>query len=210
MFPLVLLAIGLGALAAFSQSKDNAVLASPPLTPDPTAPPKDNAVLASQQLTPGPTPPPEPAVPLEAPQMARSTHYEQFLSDYARTPFYSLIAAAETRYGLPTNLLARQLWAESRFDANAIGPDTSSGSAKGIAQFVDATAQSYGIDAFDAPAAIDTAAKYDAWLYSQTSDWYAAMVGYNWGVGHVQRSGVDKAPTESVKYASGILADSEA
>jgi soluble lytic murein transglycosylase-like protein len=123
-------------------------------------------------------------------------------------PYLGAIAEAEARYGLPHNLLARQLYQESRFRPEIIdGSLTSSAGAIGIAQFMPATAADFGIDPADAFASIDAAARYDRQLFDQFGSWDAALAAYNWGPGSVQNKGLGAAPRETVAYYSGILGD---
>ena len=135
----------------------------------------------------------------------RSQRFESFLDAYARTPFHNAIAAAEKQNGIPTNLYARQLFAESSFRADAV----SSAGALGIAQIMPETAKDLRVDPLNPAQAIPAGARYLSWLYRETNDWRAALIAYNWGIGHVQNYGVDQSPAESQQYADEILADSE-
>lgn len=114
------------------------------------------------------------------------------------------IRNAESKYSLPRNLLARQLWQESRYDPTIVNRYSG---AQGIAQFMPATADSFGIDPFNAAQAIDAAGKYMRQLYGQVGSWLLALAAYNWGIGNVLRKGIGKAPTETKNYYSQILAD---
>lgn len=123
-------------------------------------------------------------------------------------PYLGAIAEAEMRYGLPHNLLARQLFEESRFRADIIdGSTVSSAGAIGIAQFLPATAADYGADPLDPFAAIDAAAHYDRDLYDRFGNWDAALAAYNWGPGNLSSRGIQAAPSSTVAYYTGILAD---
>jgi soluble lytic murein transglycosylase-like protein len=126
----------------------------------------------------------------------------------AATPYLGAIAEAEARYGLPENLLARQLYQESRYRAEIISGDLrSSAGAIGIAQFLPSTAADFGIDPTDPFASIDAAARYDRQLFDQFGSWDAALAAYNWGQGNVANKGLGAAPRETVAYFSGILGD---
>ena len=71
-----------------------------------------------------------------------------FVPAFARRP----LLAAAARHGVSAALLAAQLLAESNFDPAAVSP----AGARGIAQFMPATAAAYGLDdPFDVGAAID-------------------------------------------------------
>lgn len=126
----------------------------------------------------------------------------------AGEPYRERIAAAELRYGLPQDLLARLLWQESRFRPEIInGAIASSAGALGIAQFMPATAAELGIDPLDPNQAIPAAAKMLRRLYDQAGDWTTALAAYNWGEGNVRRNGLSRLPAESINYASAIVAD---
>jgi soluble lytic murein transglycosylase-like protein len=126
----------------------------------------------------------------------------------APAQYAGAIADAETAYGLPAGLLERLLWQESRYRADIIsGAVSSSAGAKGIAQFMPATAVQYGVDPLDPFAAIDGAGRYLRDLYRQFGNWTEALAAYNWGPGNVRRKGLAAAPAETRNYYTGILAD---
>lgn len=118
--------------------------------------------------------------------------------------YLQAIRNAEAANGMPRNLLARQLWQESRYNPNAVNRWSG---AQGIAQFMPATAASFGIDAFNPYQAIDAAGRYMADLYGRTGSWLLALAAYNWGIGNLTRKGIQAAPTETRNYYSQILAD---
>ena len=118
-----------------------------------------------------------------------------------------LIAAAEAEYKLPSGILARLLWTESRFRDDIItGKVKSSAGALGIAQFMPATAMQLGVDPLDPASAIPGAARYLAQLQRTTGSWREAVAAYNWGIGNVQRKGLAKAPKETLDYLASIFA----
>lgn len=118
------------------------------------------------------------------------------------------IAAAEDRYGIPRDLLARQLYQECHWREDIIsGQTTSPVGALGIAQFMPATAADMGIDPLNPMQAIDAAGRYMASLYRATGSWAQALAAYNWGIGNVQRKGLANAPAETTNYYTQILAD---
>jgi soluble lytic murein transglycosylase-like protein len=126
----------------------------------------------------------------------------------AAAPYLTAIYAAESKYGLPTNMLARLLYQESRFRPEIItGKVRSAAGALGIAQFMPATAKQFGIDPLNPAQAIDAAGKYLAQLYRRFGNWTEALASYNWGQGNVSRKGIAAAPTETRNYFSQILAD---
>lgn len=86
-------------------------------------------------------------------------------------------------YNLPKGLLSRVAYQESRYNPNAVSP----AGAKGLFQFMDATAEEWGVDQFDPESATDGAARYLRWLYEKTGNWTLALAAYNWGIGRVLR-----------------------
>lgn len=122
--------------------------------------------------------------------------------------YVQAIAQAEQDNGIPTDMLARLLFQESRYREDIItGRVSSPVGAMGIAQFMPATAREMGIDPLDPYAAIAAAGRYLASLYRQTGSWAQALAAYNWGIGNVKRKGIAAAPTETRNYYSQILAD---
>jgi soluble lytic murein transglycosylase-like protein len=118
------------------------------------------------------------------------------------------VDAAEVKYGIPHNLLARLLYQESRFRADIIdGTLRSSTGAAGIAQFMPQTAAEFGIDPLDPLAAIDAAGKYLAQLYARFGSWSLALAAYNFGPGNVAKHGLVDAPAETRTYVAQITSD---
>lgn len=122
--------------------------------------------------------------------------------------YAGMIRAAEAANGLPADMLARLLWQESRYRDDIItGRVRSPAGAMGIAQFMPATARELGIDPLEPAQAIPAAGAYLARLYRMFGTWAQALAAYNWGMGNVQRRGLEAAPTETRRYYSHILAD---
>ncbi|WP_079214982.1 lytic transglycosylase domain-containing protein [Herbaspirillum robiniae] len=124
-------------------------------------------------------------------------------------PYQQLIASSAGANGMPPEILAWQLWKESRYNPAIIsGAIKSRVGAMGIAQFMPATArEELGSEAaaLDPQQAIPGAARYMGKLYRQTGSWKGALAAYNWGIGNVQRKGLDAAPAETVDYFTTIL-----
>jgi len=96
----------------------------------------------------------------------------------------ALIAAEADRAGLPREFLARLIWKESRFDAQAISP----AGAQGIAQFMPATARRRGLaDPFDIEQAIPASAAFLAELRAGFGNLGLAAAAYNAGEDRVAR-----------------------
>lgn len=126
------------------------------------------------------------------------------------TKYDDLIVASSENAGIPATLLYRLLNQESRFRDDIItGKTRSNVGALGIAQFMPATAVEWlGSEdaALDPKKAIPGAAKYLAWLIRRfNGDQTKAVAAYNWGIGNVQRKGLDAAPQETRKYVQAIL-----
>lgn len=138
-----------------------------------------------------------------------------YIASEREAPYDATIKAAASQYNIPWQLLAAQIQQESDFDPNAV----SSAGAQGIAQFMPATAQAYGLsNPFDPTASINAMAQYMSDLYSQFGSWSAALAAYNWGPGNLQNalnnSGGDlsgaltQAPTETTNYVATITENS--
>jgi hypothetical protein len=118
-----------------------------------------------------------------------------------------IIAQASKQYGIPENVLARQIQAESNFNPQVV----SSAGAQGISQFMPATAKEMGVDPMNPASAIPGGAQYLA----QNRDRYGgditkALAAYNWGPGNVDKwvaGGADPArlPNETRNYIGRIL-----
>lgn len=122
--------------------------------------------------------------------------------------YAAAIDSAERQNGLPTDMLARLLYQESRYRADIItGATKSPVGALGIAQFMPATAAEMGIDPLDPVQAIHAAGRYLASLYRRFGTWSQALAAYNWGQGNVARKGLTVAPKETSDYFTNILAD---
>lgn len=133
---------------------------------------------------------------------------------YARTvetrineeKYRSAIAAAEFKYSLPTGLLHRLLYQESRFRTDIIeGKKISSAGAVGIAQIVPKWHPS--VDPYDPYASIDYAAGYLRELRKQFKTWAEVLAAYNWGPGNLKRSGMENMPAETREYVAAITSD---
>lgn len=125
--------------------------------------------------------------------------------------FQPMIDAAAVQYGVPPEIIARQLGRESNFRPDAIGPVTRTGErAQGIAQFMPATAQERGVEPMKPESAIPGAASYLADLTKMFGGNQAlGLAAYNWGPGNVQRwlsVGADpnRMPAETRKYVESI------
>lgn len=110
----------------------------------------------------------------------------------------------ERNYGLPSGLLDSVWNAESARGRRMLSP----AGAQGHFQFMPATAKQYGLaDPSDLTQSATAAAQMYADLLKQTGgDLSKALAGYNWGIGNVQRRGMDSAPTETRNYIQKVMA----
>lgn len=123
-------------------------------------------------------------------------------------PYREAIDQAEKLNGIPSGMLGRLLYQESRFRAEIIsGKLKSSTGATGIAQFMPATAAELGVNPYDAFSSIAGAGRYLAKLYKSLGTWDKALAAYNWGIGNVRRKGLAEAPKETRDYISQIMSD---
>ncbi|HBO3276615.1 TPA: transglycosylase SLT domain-containing protein [Pseudomonas aeruginosa] len=117
--------------------------------------------------------------------------------DYAKVkaeggPYDSLIQSASARYGVPYDLLHKQLFAESSFNPNAVSPT----GPRGLAQMTKATGLAYGLehdeDFFNPEKSIDAAARHmrDN-IKIAGGDQLKALLLYNQGAGPVGRKQIE-------------------
>lgn len=119
------------------------------------------------------------------------------------------IQTAAVASGVDANILAAQMQTESGGNSSATSPK----GARGVSQFMPATAARYNVDVGNPESSINGQAAYMADLLKMFGgDYSKALAGYNWGEGNVQKA-MDKygaewlahAPSETQKYVSGIL-----
>jgi hypothetical protein len=113
------------------------------------------------------------------------------------------ILGAAMKWGVSAALLAAQIRAESGFDPTAVSP----AGASGIAQFMPATAASYGLtDPFDPERAIDAQAHLMSDLLKQFGSPALALAAYNAGPGAVASCNCVPDYPETQAYVARILA----
>jgi soluble lytic murein transglycosylase-like protein len=125
-----------------------------------------------------------------------------------------VLNAAETQYGIPTNLLARLAYEESTFRSDVIqGLTSSSTGALGLMQLEPAYFSSVTVPipftAADTQNQIAQGAQQLASLYAHFNDWGLALAGYNDGQTNVDAfvAGTRALPQETVNYVAGIITD---
>lgn len=114
-----------------------------------------------------------------------------------------LFASLEEQYRLPSGLLDSVWAAESSRGQNMLSPK----GAKGHFGFMDPTAAQYGVaDPNDLPQAAAGAAKMYRDMIDQTGSLDNALAAYNWGIGNLQRKGIERAPDETRGYIEKVKA----
>ncbi|HCF9030809.1 TPA: lytic transglycosylase domain-containing protein [Klebsiella pneumoniae] len=143
----------------------------------------------------------QPNVPLNAQAARLGVKGKAFLQAMAGE-----FGALEGKYGLPTGLLSSLSAAESGGDPYAVSPK----GAKGPFQFMDGTARDLGLkgmDVYDPHKSADAAARYLRYLLDATGgDLEKTLASYNWGLGNVQKKGMDNLPSETRNYVPKVMA----
>jgi soluble lytic murein transglycosylase-like protein len=113
------------------------------------------------------------------------------------------IVAASRRWKVSAALISAQIYVESGFDPDAVSP----AGAQGIAQFMPATAQAYGLsDPFDPAQAIDAQAHLMHDLLGRFGSVPLALAAYNAGPAPVAACGCVPPYPETQAYVAKILA----
>jgi peptidoglycan DL-endopeptidase CwlO len=150
----------------------------------------------------GPAATPAPAVPAPAvPALAAQTAPGP-LSDPSVARYSGLFAAAGARHGIDPSVLAAVAKVESGGNPNAVSP----AGARGLMQFMPATARSFGIDPMDPAQAIDGAARYLTQQLRAFGSLQLALAAYNAGPGAVRRHGGIPPFRETQQYVRKVVA----
>ncbi|ELJ5787590.1 lytic transglycosylase domain-containing protein [Klebsiella pneumoniae] len=143
----------------------------------------------------------QPNVPLNAQAARLGAKGKAFLQAMAGE-----LGALEGKYGLPSGLLSSVAATESGGDPYAVSPK----GAKGPFQFMDVTARDLGLkgmDVYDPHKSADAAARYLRYLLDATGgDLEKTLASYNWGLGNVQKKGMDNLPSETRNYVPKVMA----
>lgn len=108
----------------------------------------------------------------------------------------------ESKYNLPSGLLDGIAHTESRYNPKAVSPV----GAQGLFQFMPATAKDMGVNAFDPISSAEGAARYMRKLIDMNGgNLEKAVASYNWGIGNVQKKGLDNMPEETRKYIPSVM-----
>jgi hypothetical protein len=117
-------------------------------------------------------------------------------------PYAAQFTAAAERHGLPPALLAAVAKVESNYNPNAVSP----AGARGLMQFMPATARDYGIDPMNPAQAIDGAARKLAADLKSFGSVSLALAAYNAGPGAVRQYGGIPPYAETQAYVPKVLA----
>ncbi|EPY4384876.1 transglycosylase SLT domain-containing protein [Klebsiella pneumoniae] len=143
----------------------------------------------------------QPNVPLNAQAARLGTKGKAFLQAMAGE-----FGVLEGKYGLPAGLLSSVAATESGGDPFA----ESKAGAKGLFQFMPGTAKDMGLkgrDVFDPHKSADAAGRYLRFLLDATGgDLEKTLASYNWGLGNVQKKGMDNLPSETRNYVPKVMA----
>lgn len=117
--------------------------------------------------------------------------------------------AAEVKYGLPHDLIARMAYQESHFRDDIINGSTASpAGALGIMQIVPKWHPTLSrAQILDPYTAIPYAASYVKSLYTQFGTWDKAVAAYNAGPGNVTKYAGVPPFAETLAYVKGVLTD---
>lgn len=112
-------------------------------------------------------------------------------------------AALERQYSLPAGLLDAVWMQESSRGKNMLSPK----GAQGHFGFMPGTQRQYGLkNPNDLAESSDAAARmYRDLLKQNNGNLPAALAGYNWGSGNLQRKGMDAAPKETRDYIDSVM-----
>lgn len=186
----LLVLLGLAAVGAWLYSR------SQKLASDPNAPPPSDATSF-----------------LSNPVAAMTELITPWYQAGSSATWVPVLNGVENAMGIPTNLLARQAYQESRFREEIIrGTKTSTAGARGIMQLMP---QYFPVVANATPpytddqvvAQINTAAQYLVTQYETFGSWQLALAAYNAGPGNVKKYGGVPPFGETQDYVAQITAD---
>ncbi len=114
------------------------------------------------------------------------------------TRLENIIARASERFGVEPQLIRAVIQTESSFRPNAVSPV----GAQGLMQLMPATARDLGVDnPFDPEQNVMGGTRYLRQLLDRfDGDLDRALAAYNWGMGNVERRGMERMPRETRDY----------
>lgn len=113
----------------------------------------------------------------------------------------SLVRQTAEKYGLPVDIVLRQMKQESGFNQNAKSP----AGAIGVAQLMPGTAKELGVNPFNLEQNIDGGVRYLKQQYDKFGTWDKALAAYNAGPGAVAKYGGIPPYKETQNYVRSIL-----
>jgi soluble lytic murein transglycosylase-like protein len=122
------------------------------------------------------------------------------------TDYRTAAADVAQRYGIPPDIFARVIGAESGWNPTARSP----AGAIGLGQLMPGTAKELGVDPSDPMQNLDGAARYLKEQYDRFGDWKLASAAYNAGPGAVEKYGGVPPFKETQDYVSKIYGDGNA
>lgn len=143
----------------------------------------------------------------------KNTTLEKVIKDNIKsTDLDGAIKEAANKYGVEEELIKAVIKQESGFNKNAV----SSAGAIGLMQLMPKTADSLGVNPYDALENIDGGTRYLRGLLNSFSGNKAlALAAYNGGIGRMKKLGVDtveeisKMPSETRNYVNKVLKNYE-
>lgn len=114
------------------------------------------------------------------------------------TPLEDIINRASERFGVEPQLIRAVIQTESSFRPNVVSPV----GAQGLMQLMPATARDLGVaNPFDPEQNVMGGTRYLRQLLDRfDGDLDRALAAYNWGMGNVERRGMDRMPRETRDY----------
>lgn len=120
-----------------------------------------------------------------------------------RGPYLKLARQTAKSFGLPTELFARLIDQESRWNPNAVSPK----GAIGLGQLMPQTARALGVNPRDPRQNLEGAARYLKTQYETFRNWRLALAAYNAGPEAVRRHNGVPPYAETQAYVVAILGE---
>jgi len=128
------------------------------------------------------------------------------VATYTKDQLVQATIAAAKRHGIDPDIFVRQINQESGFNPNAV----SSAGARGIAQFMPATAKGFSIDPMEPMQALDAGARYMKNGLAKYGTYELALAAYNAGGGNVEKYKGIPPFKETQHYVKTIMGGSYA
>ncbi len=120
----------------------------------------------------------------------------------SQPPLDDIIDRAANRYGVDQELIRAVIRTESGFNPDAVSPV----GAQGLMQLMPETAKDLGVDnPFDAEQNVMGGTRYLRQLMDRyEGDLDRTLAAYNWGMGNVERRGLEQMPRETRNYLAKV------